>query len=83
MKKIGVDKWLHFLIGMIASMILVNFNDMLAIFAPLALGIAKEIYDNESKKGAVEPLDIIFTYLGGGAGYLIGHLLIDYGIIDR
>lgn len=83
--KIGKDKWKHYGVGCIIGFFASYFGILAGLAIPFVIGAAKEAYDYRSENGCCESLDIVFTYLGGATGCLIGTILIDilnsYGII--
>lgn len=71
MAKIQSDKLLHAFCGCIIALSLSPFNQFAAAIAVILIGGAKELYDHVTKRGRVELLDFIFTFLGGIAGLVI------------
>ena len=74
-KKIGVDKLLHFLCGMIIALIsLIIFKSFItAIVLTAWIGAAKEIFDMRKNDNKFDVLDLIFTIVGGllGAAFFV------------
>lgn len=74
-KKIGVDKLLHFLCGMIIALIsLIVFKSFItAIILTTWIGAAKEIFDMRKNDNKFDVLDLIFTIVGGllGAAFFV------------
>lgn len=73
----SIDKWYHFgagvVIGLVAALLLwfLQGEMMLSLVAPVAAGLAKELWDKFVEKTAFDYLDFIFTVVGGFIGVWI------------
>lgn len=74
---ISRDKLLHFVAGLIASVVvyLIFENLTLAIGASVILGVAKEVYDSRGH-GTVEVLDAVATIAGGVVGAILARVVM-------
>ena len=74
---ISRDKLLHFVAGLIASVVgyLIFENLTLTIGASVILGIAKEVYDSRGH-GTVEVLDAVATIAGGVVGAILARVVM-------
>ncbi|MDO7788266.1 hypothetical protein [Desulforamulus aquiferis] len=75
------DKLLHIFISFLLFMTLIHFlHPHIAALLTLALGIAKEIYDQLSGKGTPEYKDILANFLGILAGYIVFYSVIVFAL---
>ena len=76
--KIGIDKLLHFLCGMIVALIsLIVFKSFVtAVVLTTWIGIAKEIIiDMRQENNKFDALDLLFTIVGGVIGSFFVYFL--------
>lgn len=62
---IPTDKVLHFIVGAVICLMLMQIIDYWAILPIIIIGALKEIYDKVSKKGTPDFYDFLYTVLGG------------------
>jgi len=67
---IPYDKKLHFLVGLIISLLIGIFNITIGLICSIIAGIFKEIYDYHDY-GKFDPMDMIVTWFGGMIGFII------------
>jgi hypothetical protein len=72
MKKIGKDKWMHIGVSFVLMIFIGAYDIGLGFAATMGIGIAKEIYDDKSKKGTCDIYDVLADYVG---------MLLAYGLI--
>jgi hypothetical protein len=78
--KIPQDKIMHFIVGAFISLLvysITNSSIISSLSIALAAGIAKELYDAYVSKNwdRLDVLDIIATFVGGGAGIILIEVL--------
>ena len=73
LNNIPADKVAHFAAGVVLFALFVHIiNPINSLLVVSAIGVGKEIYDNQNKdKHSVELLDALATILGGFVGYVI------------
>jgi hypothetical protein len=70
-QKIPYDKRLHFIAGMLISLIVsIAINPTCGLITSAVAGVAKEVKDYLDY-GGPDVLDCLATWLGGGIGYAI------------
>lgn len=75
-KRLGIDKKLHYFAGLIIAGTLTNFLPVLiAVAIAVVVGIGKEVYDRLTKKGTPEFADFLWTTAGA-----ITWLLLYYAV---
>lgn len=64
-KRLMLDKMLHYFAGLLIAGLLTNFLPVLiAVAIAVAVGIGKEVYDRVTKKGTPEFADFLWTTAG-------------------
>lgn len=62
------DKLYHLVAGFVIAFAISFWRPEIGLFAAIAAGIAKEVYDKYGKKTEADPIDTIATTVGGILG---------------
>lgn len=61
----GKDKLYHLVAGFAIAFAIAFWKPEVGLFAAMAAGVAKELYDKYGKKSEADPIDTIATTVGG------------------